>query len=549
MYQVLYRKYRPKVFSDVVGQDHITTTLAKEVETDRLSHAYLFTGSRGTGKTTCAKILSKAVNCLNPQNGNPCGECEVCRGIEDGSIMDVVEIDAASNNGVDNIRDIRDEVTFAPAKCKYRVYIIDEVHMLSIGAFNALLKTLEEPPEHVKFILATTEVNKLPVTILSRCQRFDFKRVSADAMIKRMKFIAESEGFVLEDDAAALIARLADGGMRDALSTLDQCVCAEKTVTTALVSQVAGITGRDHLFLFADAVAKNDCAECISIINELHSNSFDMERLCSDLIDHFRSLMIVKTVKDADGVLMCTEEDIERFNSQSKLFTLENILLAIDLLQSALSNIKRGVNRRIEMEMTAVKLSSPKVSADIGALISRISKLEAAVKNPSLVQSIQNEKPEKSTVSRPPEAYVDEAPEPAQPTQPSSQQSQSSEEADDTQDDVRFVQWPQVLSELSKTNKPLWSVLIGSEAFIRGSFVLIKSENPVFSEMIRSGKSARCVKEAIYAVVNEKYRLGIYSAATKAKQEQPQVQAEPEKDGLSSLIERAHNLGINVEQN
>lgn len=548
MYQVLYRKYRPKVFSDVVGQEHITSTLSKEVETGRLSHAYLFTGSRGTGKTTCAKILSKAVNCLNPQNGNPCGKCEVCLGIEDGSIMDVVEIDAASNNGVDNIRDIRDEVTFAPARCKYRVYIIDEVHMLSIGAFNALLKTLEEPPDHVKFILATTEVNKLPVTILSRCQRFDFKRVSADAMIKRMMQIADLEGFNLEPEAASLIARLSDGGMRDALSTLDQCACTEKDITPLLVSQVAGVTGKDHLFLFADAVAQNDCAKCISVINDLHCNSFDMERLCTDLIDHFRSLMIVKTVKDADGVLMCTQEDIDRFKKQSTLFTLESILLSIDLLQTALSNIKHGVNRRIEMEMTAIKLSNPKLTNDIGAIISRISKLETAIKNGSaFVPSADTEKATPQAQQKP--VQTDAVPK--QETAEAETQNEPSATVQEEQvQDVRLTQWPQILSELSSMNKPLWSVLIGSEAFIRGNFVLIKSENPVFSEMIRSGKSARDVKDAIYSVIHEKYRLGIYSGAPAKVQSDstPKQEEKTETDVLGSFLQKAKDLGINVEE-
>ena len=273
MYQVLYRKYRPRVFSDVVGQEHITSTLSREIQTGKLSHAYLFTGSRGTGKTTCAKILSKAVNCLNPVDGNPCNECEICRGLDDGSILDVVEIDAASNNGVDNIRDIRDEINFSPANCKYRVYIIDEVHMLSIGAFNALLKTLEEPPAHVKFILATTEVHKLPVTVISRCQRFDFRRVSPEAMSQRMNFICDSEGLTADEDALTLISRISDGGMRDALSLLDQCSGHDKHITAELVCSVAGMTGKDHLFSLADAVQSGDCPKALGLISELHANS------------------------------------------------------------------------------------------------------------------------------------------------------------------------------------------------------------------------------------------------------------------------------------
>ena len=304
MYQVLYRKYRPRVFSDVVGQEHITETLSKEIETGKLSHAYLFTGSRGTGKTTCAKILSKAVNCQNPVNGNPCNECEICKGLDSGAILDVVEIDAASNNGVENIRDIREEINFTPASCKYRVYIIDEVHMLSIGAFNALLKTLEEPPAHVKFILATTEVHKLPVTIVSRCQRFDFRRVSPEAMKERMEYIAECEDLILDEDAVSLISRISDGGMRDALSLLDQCIGHDRHVTSEIVCRVAGMTGKDHLFNLASTVSNKNSAEALSLISDLHASSCDMERLCTDMTNHFRNLMIVKTVKDSGSFLV-----------------------------------------------------------------------------------------------------------------------------------------------------------------------------------------------------------------------------------------------------
>ena len=250
MYQVLYRKYRPKVFSDVYGQDHVTSTLKNEIKNGRISHAYLFTGSRGTGKTTCAKILAKAVNCEHNIDGEPCNECEVCKGLDNGSIYDVVEIDAASNNGVDNIRELRDDTNYAPTRGKYRVYIIDEVHMLSTGAFNALLKTLEEPPAHVIFILATTEVHKLPATILSRCQRFDFKRIQPETMAKRLNQVAEAEGITLESDAALLIARIADGALRDGLSILDQCAGRGKTVDTRLVSEVAGLAVEPILFAF-----------------------------------------------------------------------------------------------------------------------------------------------------------------------------------------------------------------------------------------------------------------------------------------------------------
>ncbi len=381
MYQVLYRKYRPRVFSDVVGQDHITRTLQQELQSGKLSHAYLFTGSRGTGKTTCAKILAKAVNCLHPVNGNPCNECEICRGIDSGAILDVVEIDAASNNGVDNIRDIRDEANFAPVNCRCRVYIIDEVHMLSIGAFNALLKTLEEPPAHVRFILATTEVHKLPVTILSRCQRFDFHRVSPEAMLGRMQQIAALEGFTLDEDAGLMIARLADGGMRDALSTLDQCIGRDRHVTLQLVTDVAGVTGKDHLFAMADALLRRDSAAAIEQLSELHARSVDMERLCADLVQHFRNLMIVKTVRRAENVLICTADELEQYRAQSASFTLEAVLYAIDLLQETAAAMKKGVNRRIEMEMALLRLASPALSGGSDALLTRLAALERAVRD------------------------------------------------------------------------------------------------------------------------------------------------------------------------
>ena len=270
MYQALYRKWRPSSFGEVSGQPQVTLTLLNELKSGRISHAYLFTGSRGTGKTSCAKILAKAVNCENPVDGEPCCVCEMCRSAENGDAPDIIEIDAASNNGVDNIRDIREEVNLSPFRGKYRVYIIDEVHMLSQGAFNALLKTLEEPPAHVIFILATTEVHKLPATVLSRCQRFDFKRISPENISDRLKVIANGEGFGITDDAAALIARLADGGMRDAVSLLDRCCARGSDIDTATVAAAAGIAGTAHLFEMSGYIAQKDTASCLTLVNRLH---------------------------------------------------------------------------------------------------------------------------------------------------------------------------------------------------------------------------------------------------------------------------------------
>lgn len=545
MYQVLYRKYRPGVFSDVVGQEHITSTLSKEIETGKISHAYLFTGSRGTGKTTCAKILSKAVNCLHPVNGNPCNECEICKGLDSGAILDVVEIDAASNNGVDSIRDIRDEINFTPASCKYRVYIIDEVHMLSIGAFNALLKTLEEPPAHVKFILATTEVHKLPVTIVSRCQRFDFKRVSPEAMKQRMEFIAETEGFTADDEALSLIARIADGGMRDALSLLDQCTGHGKHITADVVCAVAGMTGKDHLFAVADAVSQSNAGKALEIVNDLHANSCDMERLCSDLVSHFRNLMIVKTVKSASDILVCTAEELEQYKTQSGKLTLENILYCISLLQESMANIKKGVNRRIEMEMAMIKLATPNISSDNEALLRRIGELEIKIKTgvvaaapqstPTVTESESPKAPE-ATVKAP---TADAASyEPTQSTEP------TQEEASDGEIPI---DWAEVLSELTKTNMPLWGVLSGSSAIIRGDYVLIKSDNPTLSAFIKTGGNARDVKEAVLRVTGKRYRLGLHNGSGAPKADAKPAQAP--RDPLENLISKAKDMGINVDIN
>ena len=562
MYQVLYRKYRPRIFSDVVGQEHITSTLSKEIETGKLSHAYLFTGSRGTGKTTCAKILSKAVNCLNPVDGNPCNECEICRGLDSGAILDVVEIDAASNNGVENIRDIREEINFTPASCKYRVYIIDEVHMLSIGAFNALLKTLEEPPAHVKFILATTEVHKLPVTIVSRCQRFDFKRVSPEAMKERMEYIAECEELVLDEEAVSLIARISDGGMRDALSLLDQCIGHNRHVTSEIVCSVAGMTGKDHLFSLASAVAEKNSASALSLISDLHSNSCDMERLCSDMTNHFRNLMIVKTVRDSGSFLVCTKDELLQYKQQSEKFTLETILQCISLLQECMANIKRGVGRRTEMEMTFIKLCTPSLNDDNEALLRRISELEVMVKTGAIRTAPQVSQPaaaEEKVAPTPapavtaPTVKEDEPPFPTEEDRAPSydprdyeereekpQQSAAAESEEASGDE--HIPWAEVLAELQKINAPLWGVLMDSQAVIRGDFVLIKSNNPTLNSFIRQAGYARHVKDSILRVTGKEYRLGLYNSNPTS----PKSEA-PKKDPLSNLISKARDMGINVD--
>ncbi len=384
MYRVLYRKWRPQVFDDVVGQPHITSTLSAEVREDRLSHAYLFTGSRGTGKTTCAKILAKAVNCLSPVNGNPCNKCAICRGIDDGTVLDVTEMDAASNRGIDDIRALRDEVNFTPSAAKYRVYIVDEVHMLSPDASNALLKTLEEPPAHVIFILATTEINKILPTILSRCQRFDFRRIEPKVIADRLTYVAGEEGSELDPEAAMLIARLSDGGMRDALSLLDACISVNGHVTTEVVFSCAGLVGREQIYTLVEAIGHADASAALRTLDALHAASCDTGRLLSELTDRYRSFLILKTVKKPGDLIVGTEEELERLKKLSALFTKEQVLYALNILTATAAAARSSQNRRVEAEMAVIRLCSPENDDSVSALQARISKLEALVERLSV---------------------------------------------------------------------------------------------------------------------------------------------------------------------
>ena len=356
MYLALYRKYRPRTFDDVISQEHITTTLKNQIKNGSAAHAYLFTGSRGTGKTTCAKILAAAVNCHNPKDGNPCLECESCKEILNGSATDIVEMDAASNRGVDDVRQLRDEVSYSPVSCKYRVYIIDEVHMLTTEAFNALLKTLEEPPEHVKFILATTELHKVPATIVSRCQRFEFRRVDAAKSAQRLLEVAEKEGAQLDEDAALLISRLSDGGMRDALSILDRCVSSDKRVTSEIVRDCAGVADNRYLSEFSQMIASGDTGGCIRLLSELHKASKDMAVIVDELSGHFRDLMLCKTAPDDLDLLSCMPSEYENAKKSAELFTLGEILRCLTILRECADGIGKTRQRKTFAEMCFVKM-------------------------------------------------------------------------------------------------------------------------------------------------------------------------------------------------
>ena len=359
MYRALYRKWRPQRFEDVVGQRAIVTALKNQITAGRVGHAYLFTGVRGTGKTTCAKIFAKAVNCLHPVNGDPCGECEICKGIDNGSLLDVVEMDAASNNGVDDIRDLRDETAYTPSACQYKVYIIDEVHMLSTAAFNALLKTLEEPPAHVIFILATTEIQKVPATILSRCQRYDFTRIGPEDIARRVEYIAGEEKLELTSDGAELIARLADGALRDALSILDTCAGVTAKIDADVVRRMAGVTDRSYLFHISDALEAQDAAAALAQLAQLRQQSVDVKRLTEELIAHYRALMLAELPGGQALLSGVSPEEEALYLQKGPEMGQREAIRAIRTLGTALEHMTRGSDQRIELELALFSLSEP----------------------------------------------------------------------------------------------------------------------------------------------------------------------------------------------
>jgi len=530
-YQALYRKYRPATFSDVVGQDHITKTLKNELDSGKVVHAYLFTGTRGTGKTSCAKILAKAVNCLNPVNGDPCGECEICRMVAADEATDIVEMDAASNNGVDDIRELREQVNFSPAACKYRVYIIDEVHMLSGAAFNALLKTLEEPPEHVVFILATTEVHKLPATILSRCQRFDFRRIDSSEIVGRLKYVAEKEGLNLTDDAATLIASAADGGMRDALSILDLCASHNSDITEDTVASVCSMAGNDYLIKMADLIKNHSAEQALMLIDELHNSSVDMLRLLSELTQHFRDLMIVKVVKGDKKPLVCSTTKMKALETQAQSFDIKEIMAILSVLQSSASAMQNG-NRRCEMEMALIRLCNPQIRQDISSLERRISALES--NPPTIVTKTEPAKPDKTAEEEEeiplPEYY--EVPAPQEPEEDISSPADALPSPTTAPDGITPVtQWGEIIAVLRGTCPIIAGVLQGSSAYIEGDRLLIDTQNSQFRTLVNGNNSVYrdSIRKAAQSVLGKVYKLGPYHAKPAEAQDVDPLQSFAEK--------------------
>lgn len=535
MYQALYRKYRPIVFSDVVGQEHITNTLTGSLKAGKTSHAYLFTGTRGTGKTTCAKILARAVCCLSPINGEPCGECEACKTVLEGNTTDINEIDAASNNGVNDIRDLKEQVSFLPTSLKYRVYIIDEVHMLSTPAFNALLKTLEEPPSHVVFILATTEVHKLPATILSRCQRFDFKRLEPEVIVKRINYIAKEEGFRITEGAAMMVASLADGGMRDALSILDQCSAASNNIDESVIRDVCGIAGNENIFTLVKAIKAGDTALAISTIDTLYRNSVDMKKLIFELISCFRNLMIIKTVKSSRELIVCSEAEFSELSEMANAYPLSNIIDALSSLQEMADSLS-GAASRSDVELVIVKLCSPELASTVSSLKAKVERLEKAVAALSQGKAVsiapQKESapiktptpvptPAQSTAPTPPKADalneeipLPDAPPPALTDAPPAPATPKAVATDG--EPVPVPEWPEILETLKLSCPLMAGVLSDSKAYIGNGRLLIDSQLAQFKDLINSDPKYRdYIRKAAEQILGVSYNLGPYKPPVK----------------------------------
>ncbi len=526
MYLALYRKWRPKTFDDVISQNHITKTLKNEVKHHKTAHAYLFTGARGTGKTSCSKILAMAINCLEPQDGNPCMQCSVCKGILDGTILDVLEIDAASNNGVDDVRILREEANYLPTQCQYRVYIIDETHMLSISAFNALLKIMEEPPPHVKFILATTEVHKVPATVVSRCQRFDFHRVHTQDIANRLLDISEQEAFTLDDKAAFLIARLADGGMRDAFSILDQCIAYSNQVTVEIVSQATGLVLRDYLFEITDLLQQQDCTALLNCIDNLYHQSKDLQKLVSELIEHFRNLMIVKTTSQAEQLIQALPEELERLKVQSNTLSIQTILRGIGILQECLDKIGKNYDKRLSVEMALIKLSSPQLDDASDALLERIQALEDRLDSGVL----QKAKPVVEPVPLPQQIEVQTEPVLEPPPVPMNQvyiQSQPQ----------KLDSWSEMIGSFQQSDPALFAILSGSAAYTIDDKLLIDSPNSFLSTLIKRNHAIKKLLQLLEEKTGRVYRIII----KKSKSEQKQDKL------LEEIEQTAFEMGIDVE--
>ena len=564
MYRALYRKWRPQRFEDVVGQRAIVTALKNQITAGRVGHAYLFTGVRGTGKTTCAKIFAKAVNCLHPVNGDPCGECEICKGIDNGSLLDVVEMDAASNNGVDDIRDLRDETAYTPSACQYKVYIIDEVHMLSTAADNALLNTLEEPPAHVIFILATTEIQKVPATILSRCQRYDFTRIGPEDIARRVEYIAGEEKLELTSDGAELIARLADGALRDALSILDTCAGVTAKIDADVVRRMAGVTDRSYLFHISDALEAQDAAAALAQLAQLRQQSVDVKRLTEELIAHYRALMLAALPGGQALLSGVSPEEEALYLQKGPEMGQREAIRAIRTLGTALEHMTRGSDQRIELELALFSLSEPPQqmqAVTVQAAPARAAQPEAPRPFAAAVQPFASAPVQPAPAAAAPQtpaagaepapAVQQTSPQPAAPEAPSApaeelppmpdeppvQQSDAALPWDEPapvqehpadpvltkprsvaqQGTNPFPYWGQIVQKLEGIDPMLYMYLRKSKAYFDGTRVLIDG-GKTFRDFIRVNKdSQKLIKKLIAEVSGVPVPIGPYEPKTAGK--------------------------------
>ncbi len=554
MYRALYRKWRPRRFADVVGQQPIVTALQNQIAAGRIGHAYLFTGTRGTGKTSCAKIFAKAVNCLDTTSPDPCGECAVCKGIDEGTVLDVSEIDAASNNSVDDIRDLRDETAYLPAMCRYKVYIIDEVHMLSTSAFNALLKTMEEPPEHVIFILATTEVQMVPATILSRCQRYDFARITAKDIAGRLEYVAGEEKIELDPAAAELIGRLADGAMRDALSILDTCAGVSNTVDEALVRRMAGVTDRQYLFEISDAIAAGDSVKALEEIARLRQQSVDMRRLCMELAAHYRNLMLC-ALPGGNELLTGTSPEEEAAYQARKDFPQRQAVRAINAFGAALEKMARGTDQRIELELAVFSLTQPEAAAQPAAAQPAAPAAQpfaagptpfvatAAAPGPVTIPPVQEAVTPPPVVGEPPVFEPELPPLPEQPAPapaPAPQKAARPKPSAPAGPPQPFPQWSAVLEVIAESDAMLYSFLQGTRAYYDGRRVLFECSD-AFRDYIKKNKDvSKQIKETIYQVTHLNCFIGPYEAP---RQEQPDSPAV----SVDETLKQMQDLGVEVQ--
>lgn len=524
-YQALYRKWRPMTFDDVVGQNHITETLKHELASEKIGHAYLFCGTRGTGKTTTAKIFSRAVNCENPKDGEPCNVCDTCKGIIDGRIMDVYEMDAASNNGVDAIRNLREEVIYTPAGCKYKVYIIDEVHMLTIQAFNALLKTLEEPPEHALFILATTEPQKIPQTILSRCQRYDFKRIGVDDIAGRLKKVAAAEGINATEDALELIAEIGDGSMRDALSVLDRCSAFGEELRRENVSEIVGIVDERVLFDITEDVISNNVSGAIAKLDGLLNMGKDVLTFFEDYIEHLRSVLLCNECEKPERVLEKSPEAIEKYKSQAERLTATQLIYGITVLNEYHGRAKSMAIPRIAAEVALIKFCKPKYSSEVDALNARIEKLEQLIGRGAAAVQLPEIKSEAVHHDKNPDA----PPWNAQSENKDIDSSQKKEEpkpATSTEiNNMAWDMWPEALEAIKQSSKRLYMYLYKAEVTLNGDTVDIEVGLKSAYDSVATANGIDYLSELFSKVAGTNLRARVFMKGEHSKKEQTGSQA------------------------